>query len=160
MRQLSSWRRCAELPWHHLARISSHEERRRKRQKSGRNKAMCFEMGAADLTNDFPCWVPAIDHFVVRCKDWRDTSSLSDLASLVAEILSFTALVALARRSSALSFFLTISRKVYRSILARWLVRGCSTTNSPLLSLQGFLPTRHHSFLFMLLNKPILISIR
>jgi hypothetical protein len=124
------------------------------------DKAMCFEMGAADLTNDFPCWVPAIDHFVVRCKDWRDTSSLSDLASLVAEILSFTALLALARRSSALSFFfdhIEESIPQYPRSMAR---PRMLYNDSPLLSLQGFLPTRHHSFLFMLLNKPILISIR
>jgi hypothetical protein len=70
-----------------------------------------------------------------------------------------TALVALARRSSALGFSDDIEESVpqYSGSMDRPRM-FCKV--SSLLSLQGFSSTRHHSFLFLLLNKPILISIR
>jgi hypothetical protein len=67
--------------------------------------------------------------------------------------------VALARRSFALSFSDDIEESIpqYSGSMDR---PRMLYNSSSLMALQSFLPTRHRSFLFMLLNKPILISIR
>jgi hypothetical protein len=49
-------------------------------KRAAADKAMRFKMGVAGLMNDFPCLIPVIDHFVIRCKNWMDTLSLSNPA--------------------------------------------------------------------------------